>query len=561
MKKILSILLVAATLAASAQVTTNTGGGSTGGGGGSYTSSNGITLSGSDFKLGGLQTENTSIGGGNYDLSFNNKVFNSTSRRFNLYSDTISFTLSGFRFLHTTSLPGGGHLANNNLFIGWKAGNSTLATDSSIAITAIGTEALYSLQSPTNAAGSSNTALGYKTARNMRYGVRNVVLGAVAMGDCAVGTLGAPLTGNIAIGHHAYRQGASNYAIAIGASAMEHANDNFTDIIGIGQYAMMEDSASFNIGIGFCAGMNTKGGGKNVFLGWNSGASGISSEKNFYGGYYSGFNILGVGDNVAIGAGAMQGGSGATANTTVAIGNNAFSAATSGSRNIFIGNNAGSNGIVNATTGNDNIVIGNTASISAPGANNELNIGNALFGQNFGGTSTVFKIPTLRFGARSTTANSVLDMGLSTLPIILPKSSSRPSVGLETAMMYYNTTSDIVEVNSGTGGSVPIVKEHPISSATSATGFNMTTYSTHQDKVVMILDATSNAITQTIPSASSSYTNTKIEFLITNDGVNAVSFSVPVGTVYNSIVGSTSFTAVDVVTCYCDGSKWIITNK
>ncbi len=91
MKKILSILLVAATLTASAQVTTNLGGGS-------YTASNGIGISGSVIKLGGVLTQATSVGGGNYDFSFNNKVYNNTSQRINIYTDTISFTLNGSRF-------------------------------------------------------------------------------------------------------------------------------------------------------------------------------------------------------------------------------------------------------------------------------------------------------------------------------------------------------------------------------------------------------------------------------------------------------------------------------
>jgi hypothetical protein len=302
-----------------------------GGGGGSYTSDNGITLTSSNFSLGGALTKNTTVYG-LYSLMFG------ALNKYSVYADTIFYGLGSNRFIHTTSLPGGGHLANNNLFLGRSAGESVASTDSAIACTGIGAEALYTLHSATNAAGSANTAVGYRAAKTMRYGVRNTVLGTVAMGDCAAGTLVRPLTANIAIGHHAYRQGASDYNIAIGASAMENANDDFTDIIAIGQYAMMEDSASFNIGIGYQAGKLTKNGGKNVFLGWNSGANGVASEKNFYGGYYSGFNILGVGANVAIGAGAMQGGAGATANTTVAIGNNAYVSATTGSRNVYIGN-------------------------------------------------------------------------------------------------------------------------------------------------------------------------------------------------------------------------------
>lgn len=527
-------------------------------GGGSYTSSNGITLTSSNFKLGGNLTENTSIGSGGYTFSLNNKVYNNTSQRWNEYTDTVNVTLNAYKFLHTTSLAGGGHLTNSNLFLGRGAGQSVASTDSAAACTGIGTEALNSLNSATNAAGSSNTAVGYRALKLMRYGVRNTVVGTVAMGDCAVGTLARPLTANIAIGHHAYRQGASDYNIAIGASAMENANDDFTDIIAIGQYAMQEDSASFNIGIGYQAGKLTKNGGKNVFLGWNSGALGVASEKNFYGGYYSGYNILGVGANVAIGSGAMQGGSGATGNTDVAIGQNAFNAVTTGSRNVFIGNNSGANGTVNVTTGSDNIVIGNATSISAVGANNELNLGNALFGQNFGGTATTFIVPRLTFGKRSTTANATIDMGLSALPIILPKSASTPTVGLETAMTYYNTNTDCIEFYSGVGGFTPIVKVTPTSVVTSNTGIavNANVYKT-------VLNATSNTITQTIPAASSSYKNHELVFLVINSSVNATTFSIPSSSYVNGVTGATSFVAANgaEVKCSCDGSVWYITNK
>ena len=52
-----------------------TGGGrwnKVGGGGGSYTSSNGITLTGSNFKLGGTLVENTTINSGDKDVTWNN---------------------------------------------------------------------------------------------------------------------------------------------------------------------------------------------------------------------------------------------------------------------------------------------------------------------------------------------------------------------------------------------------------------------------------------------------------------------------------------------------------
>lgn len=514
------------------------------GGGGSYTSDNGITLTSSNFSLGGALTKNTTVYG-LYSLMFG------SLNKYSVYADTIFYGLGSNRFIHTTSLPGGGHLANSNLFLGRSAGESVASTDSAIACTGIGAEALYSLHSATNAAGSSNTAVGYKAGRPMRYGVRNVILGTVAMGDCRVGTLARPLTGNIAIGHHAYRQGASDYNIAIGPSAMENANDDFTDIIGIGQYAMMEDSASFNIGIGFQAGRYTKNGGKNVFLGWNSGTNGVASEKNVYVGYYTGFNVLGVGANVAIGAGAMQGGAGATGNTNVVIGNNSFNSATSGSRNVFIGNNSAANGVVNVTTGSNNIVIGNASTTTADGASNELNIGKALYGANIYTTNPRFAL------GKVAGTNSTFDMGGCSLPVILPKSSSIPSVGLETAMIYYNQNTNNIDLYDGSWGAIQ--RKQPFNVVTDAGGLSWNSTITPQVE----LDATSNAITQTIPSHSTDYTGWVVEFTIVGAASNAVTFNIPSTAMLNGVTGATTFTPSNgnVVRVRNDGSRWVITNK
>lgn len=541
---------------------------SSGGGGGSYSVANGLYNVGSLFKLGGVLTENTSIGSGNYTFSLNNKVYNNTSQRSNFFTDTISIILNGSRFLHTTSTPSAlnGNVTYGNQFEGYQAGASFGVTSDGYANTVYGRRAAFTLNG-TRFEASSNAIYGYSALENTQYAMRNAVFGVAAMGTAAVGTPGAPLTGNVAVGHHAYRNGGGSYNIAIGASAMENASSSVTDCIGIGQYSLRDNVASFNVGIGTNSLYSNTIGTKNTALGWGTGQSASPATAGFtqntFIGYISGGggagNTNAGGYNTCVGA--NSGSLLSSGNSNTFIGNNAGASNTSGGSNIFIGNNSGANGVINSATGSNNIAIGNAVSLSTSSASNELNIGNALFGQNFGGTSTVFRIPTLRFGARATSANSVLDMGLSGLPLILPKNPSRPTVGLETGMMYYNSTSDIVEVHHGAGLSVPLVKELPLESTTSATGFNFGTYSTNQDKVVMELDATSNAITQTIPSASSFYKNTRIIFLISNDGSNAVTFNVPVGTVYNSIVGTTSFTAVDKVECYCNGSKWIILNK
>jgi len=527
-------------------------------GGGLYTSSNGITLTSSNFKLGGVLTENTSIGAGGYTFSLNNKVYNNTSQRWNEYTDTVNILVNSSKFLHNFHVPSVSSALGTypNFFAGYKAGNSLAGKG--YANTGIGTSSMESMNSDSSAA-SSNTAVGYQTLKPMVYGLRNVAIGTGAMSGCSAGTFGAPVTANVAVGHHAYRQGIGNYNIAIGASALEDMTTSLTDIIGIGQNALKVNTASFNIGIGYQAGAATTSGGKNTYIGWGSAQSSTTPTENTFVGYLTGGNAVGTsGYNTVVGSEAGKSMIGA--NTNCFFGRRAGGAITSGISNIYIGNNSGMNGTVDATTGSLNICIGNATSVSAVGASNELNIGNAIFGQNVGGTGTVFTTPRLCFGKRASTANSVLDMGISTLPIILPKSASTPTVGLETAMMYYNSNTNGIDFYSGTSTFVPISKIKPMSIVTSSSGVsaNASVYKT-------TLNATSNAITQTIPTPSAAYGNWELVFQIIGASVNAVTFNIPSSSYVNGVTGATSFNAANgaEVKCSTDvtGSVWIITNK
>ena len=541
MKKLFSLIACSLfAISSFAQVTTNTGGGSSSGGGGSYTASNGIGISGSVIKLGGNLTENTFVGSGNYNLSFNNKTYNNTSQRSNLFSDTIIFTLYGSKYFHHTHVPSVSSVSGTypNLFLGFKAGN-TLA-GKGYANTAIGTSSMESMNSDSSAA-SSNTAIGYQTLKPMVYGLRNVVIGTGAMSGCATGTFGAPITANTAIGHHAYRQGVGNYNIAIGASALEDMTTNVTDIIGIGQNALKVNTASFNIGIGYQAGAATTSGGKNTYIGWGCGQLNTTPTENTHLGYLAGGSGIGTsGYNTYIGSRAGAGTTGG--NTNVAVGRESLGSLTTGVGNVAIGNNA-------AQTGNwsNSIIIGRTINVTA---SYELNIGGALYGASIYSTTPRFAL------GKVAGTNSTFDMGGCTLPIILPKTGTTPSVGLESAMLYYNTNTNNIDFYDGSSWNA-IQKEQPITTTTSASGISWASSTTPQ----IVLDASLNAITQTIPSHSSVYKGWVVRFKIIFASVNAVTFSVQSAAVVNGVSGATSFSPANgkVVEVTNDGTQFIIT--
>ena len=503
------------------------------GGGGSYTSSNGITLSGSDFKLGGLLTENTSIGGGTYTLSLNNKTYNNTSQRINLYSDTVSFNLNGSRFLHTTS-NGGGGWTYGNMFLGYQCGQAFGNSSTGYANTGFGRMVLKSLDG-TNSTAASNAAFGNGSMENMTVGTLNTAAGVASMGSALSGT------GIVAVGHHAgLKSTGANNSVFIGRSS----GDSCTAIesVGVGHYTLAKNSGLYNTSIGTYSGYESTTGTKNTHLGWSAGKNNTIPTENTLIGYLAGGTGVGTsGYNTYIGS--RAGASTTGGNTNVAVGRESLFALTTGLGNVAIGNNA-------AQTGNwsNSIIIGRTINVTA---NNELNLGGALYGANIYSTT-----PRFAFGKVAGT-NSTLDMGGCTLPVILPKSSSIPSVGLETAMIYYNQNTNNIDLYDGSWGAIQ--RKQPFTVVTAAGGVTWNSTITPQVE----LDATTNAIIQTIPAHSTSYTGWVVEFTIVGAASNAVTFNIPSTAMLNGVTGTTTFTPSNgnVVRVRNDGSRWVITNK
>ncbi len=525
MKKILSILLVAATLTASAQVTTNHGGGSTGGGGGSYTASNGIGISGSVIKLGGSLSQPTSIYG------IHPLTLGAVSA-FYLYSDTIYNDLGGFRFLHTTSNNGGGW-NYGNMWMGYKAGQTFATSSTGYANTGFGRYVQKSLNGSSSTA-ASNAAFGAGAQESMTTGTLNTAIGVTSQG------LLTTVTGLTTVGHHSglYSTGADN-ATFVGRSA----GDTCTAIetVAIGYYSQHKTYGLGNVGLGAYSGYENSSGNKNTNLGWSAGKNVTTATENTHVGYLAGGTGVGtVGYNTYVGA--NSGRNSSSGNSNASLGRTTMEALTTGIGNVALGNNA-------MSTGNwsNSIVIGRSINVTG---NYQLNLGGALFADNIYSTT-----PRFAFGKAAGT-NSTLDMGGCSLPIILPKTGTTPSVSLESAMLYYNTNTNNIDYYDGTYWSA-IQKGVPITTTTSASGVSWGSGNTPQ----IVLDATSNAITQTIPSHSSTYKGWVVKYKIILASVNAVTFAIPSSAVYNGVTGATSFVASNgkTVEVTNDGTQWVIT--
>ncbi len=525
MKKILSIILLAASLSTNAQVTTNTGSQSSGGGG-SYTASNGIGISGSNIMLGGFLSQNTQVYGlFRLQLGALNSLY--------MDADTLYMGLAGDKFLHTTSNDGGSW-QYGNMWMGWKSGESWLPTSTGYANTAYGRFTQKSLNG-TNLTASSNAGFGAGAQENMTTGTLNSSFGVASQG------LVTTATGLTTVGHHSglYSTSADNATFAGRSSG-----DSCTaaETVAIGFYSQHKTFGSGNVGVGAYTGYENTSGNKNTNIGWSAGKNNTTPTENTLIGYLAGGTGIGTsGYNTCIGA--SSGAAITSGNTNVSVGRASMAALTTGIGNVSIGDNA-------TNTGNwsNSIVIGRTINVTG---DNQLNIGGALYGANIYSTAPRFAL------GKVAGTNSTFDMGGCGLPVILPKSASLPTVGLETAMIYYNSTTNNVDLYDGSWGAIQ--RKNPVTTTTSASGITWNSTITPQ----VVLNATSNAINQTIPAHSTSYTGWKVEFRVINEDSNTVTFSVPSSAYVNGVTGGTSFTASNgnVVTVINDGTQWIITNK
>lgn len=262
---------------------------------------------------------------------------------------------------------------SSNIFVGESAGG--LITNGALdGNSAIGYQAMYNASST---AADKSVAVGYEALRNSN-GARNTALGYQALKNVYTGA------DNVAIGYQALVNnitGSTN--VAIGANALGNLTAT-TDIVAIGNGALgaLTTGAS-NVGLGYSAGLK-------ITTNSSLTAIGASALRFTTGGF-----------NTGVGALAGQGVDGTSTYTEATlIGYNAGLRLTTGIRNTALGVHSGNDittGATNVclgayscdglTTGTSNIGLGFNVQFIDGTASGQMNIGSAIFGQNYTGDS------------------------------------------------------------------------------------------------------------------------------------------------------------------------------
>ncbi len=215
--------------------------------------------------------------------------------------------------------------------------------------TAVGFQSLN-----TNAAGSNNVAIGKEALKVNNSGERNVVIGANALDKNTIGS------DNVVMGYQALASNTLGSAnIAIGTEALFNSNANPTEYEGA------------NTAIGSRAGYNIpKNGSHNVILG-------NSAMGNHFGEVYTPNESAVMNYNTSIGDHSLFALKGGTDN--IALGHGAGRQLVSGDENIIIGN-AYSTEEAMLQEGSNNIHIGNYIKVEGGKTDNQLVIGNFIYG-------------------------------------------------------------------------------------------------------------------------------------------------------------------------------------
>ena len=216
------------------------------------------------------------------------------------------------------------------------------------------------------------------------FGYTNAVGGNIGLGYSALGSQSASNDEHIAIGYEAL----SSITTAAFADIMIGYRSGYGLTTG-----------DYNIGIGGFNFWGTTTGSYNIAIGYETlpayAVGGLTSSHNIFIGHTSGYNAAStIVDNVSVGNGnlyAYQGaytvaiGNGAlaastTGNENTAVGFYAGGAITTGAQNTLLGSRAANDGggpNIELTTGSNNIIIGYESAPTSSSVSNEITIGNA----------------------------------------------------------------------------------------------------------------------------------------------------------------------------------------
>jgi hypothetical protein len=291
----------------------------------------------------------------------------------------------------------------------------------------------------------ANTSFGSASMPITATGIRNSAFGRLALGALTTGA------DNTAIGStslQALTTGARNVAIGNRTLEANNANDNTA----VGWRALISNTTgTFNVAVGNDAGFGITTGGSNTAVGAGTlGATTTGTNNTAVGG--AALRLSTGVENTSIGAASMY--FATTGGNNVSLGHRSNFSLTTGSNNTALGaysntnTSSGSNNIAvgyNAaagSTGSKNLTLSYNGNIPTATADNQLNIGNVLWGSGCSGTSTT-AAGSLSVGVNTPDASALLDLTSTTKGLLLPRMTTTqinaiasPAAGL----ILYNTT-------------------------------------------------------------------------------------------------------------------------
>ncbi len=236
--------------------------------------------------------------------------------------------------------------------------------------------------------------IGSTTGNSSLSGQMNVGIGNYILRYLTTGS------SNIGIGNRClWRNTTGNYNTAMGTNVLfKNDGGSYNTAVGLG--SLYENiSGNFNTGLGYCAISNNLADG-NTALGFNS------LRRNTTGAYNLAVGVDALSENVSGNANTAVGSYDAlhlnvNGNYNTAIGHGALYSSISGNENTALGYYAlcyslGNNNIglgtlagYNITTGSNNIAIGYNVTVPVQDADNQLNIGNIIYGNLSSGDVTI----------------------------------------------------------------------------------------------------------------------------------------------------------------------------
>jgi hypothetical protein len=207
------------------------------------------------------------------------------------------------------------------------------------------------------------------------YGVTSSSSVSAAYYQISGSTVLAVGTGSLDVGIDAGRLSTGNNNSFVGYQAgYSNTTGGYNSFVG--SYAGLNNTGDYNSFVGNRAGYANSSGSSNSFLGNRAGHSNTTGSFNSILGSYAGYTTQTGSANTVLGYSAGYGSASGSFSSSTIIGYMAGNGLTTGGDNIFLGWRAG----YIVTSGTGNIVMGYDQDVSAPTANNELNIGGLLYG-------------------------------------------------------------------------------------------------------------------------------------------------------------------------------------